>query len=112
MLGARRKGADGEYGLRDIKEMYVKQRGLCVYCDEPLDEFHIDHRVAISRGGSNWPGNLQLTCVFCNLSKRDGDRPITIKKGGAIIPYEEYCRGRADLLAGDPGPLPAHGSFI
>jgi len=33
------------------------------------DNFHIDHVIPVSRGGSNEYGNLQVLCAFCNLSK-------------------------------------------
>lgn len=29
----------------------------------------IDHKTPLSRGGSNWPGNIQLLCLPCNDSK-------------------------------------------
>lgn len=56
----------------DVEQMYKSQRGLCWWCGEPLkDDFHIDHRVPLSRGGTNDLGNLCCTCPHCNLSKNN-----------------------------------------
>jgi 5-methylcytosine-specific restriction endonuclease McrA len=33
------------------------------------DQFHIDHKTPISRGGSNDIGNLQILCPTCNMKK-------------------------------------------
>ena len=32
-------------------------------------KYHVDHRMPLSLGGSNYPDNLQLLCPTCNLSK-------------------------------------------
>lgn len=45
------------------------QSGKCATCVEPLTKFHIDHKIAMKRGGTNREGNLQLLCPFCNASK-------------------------------------------
>jgi 5-methylcytosine-specific restriction endonuclease McrA len=72
-----RRQADGKFNSRDIENTWVQQRGRCAYfnfCGEHLsDGFHIDHAVPITRGGSNWPWNLQLCCPPCNLSKHNRD---------------------------------------
>jgi 5-methylcytosine-specific restriction endonuclease McrA len=33
--------------------------------------YHVDHKQPVSRGGSNWPENLAVTCPTCNLRKSD-----------------------------------------
>jgi 5-methylcytosine-specific restriction endonuclease McrA len=43
----------------------------CVYCYIKLtpETVGMDHRIPISRGGSNWPANLASCCASCNSSK-------------------------------------------
>ena len=67
------EGAEGS-GLTttQIAEMLVYQGGICSIpgCGgEIWEEFEIDHKVPVSRGGSNLPDNLHLTCEPCNRQK-------------------------------------------
>ena len=63
--------AEGSHTAKDIKALFVKQRGLCL-CGVDLDtSYHVDHIVPLSRGGSDWPANIQLLCPPCNHSKRN-----------------------------------------
>ena len=51
-------------------ELHIKQFGLCVICNEKLDDnFTIDHIVPKSKGGSNYITNLQLVHLYCNRIK-------------------------------------------
>lgn len=69
---ARLMNAEGEYTVDDIHLHYKNQKGKCWYCQIELKgKYHIDHRIPLSRGGSNYPNNLALTCSRCNLSKSD-----------------------------------------
>ncbi|KKN18832.1 hypothetical protein LCGC14_0951730 [marine sediment metagenome] len=45
--------------------------GHCAYCPRELrfDEAQMEHRIPISRGGSNWPANIVPACADCNLRK-------------------------------------------
>jgi 5-methylcytosine-specific restriction endonuclease McrA len=65
---AKRLGAPGTIILTDWVQK--KARG-CVYCGATRFKMHIDHRIALSRGGTNEPDNIQATCEFCNRAKRD-----------------------------------------
>jgi hypothetical protein len=68
----RRRAQHGRYTSADIRQHYKSQKGLCWWCSKPLGEtYHVDHRVPISRGGSDNPENLCLTCPHCNLNKSD-----------------------------------------
>lgn len=69
---ARKRGAGGKYTFKDIDSMWGTQKGLCWWCGIQLsDQYHIDHRIPIVKGGSNSPSNLCLSCPHCNLSKSD-----------------------------------------
>jgi 5-methylcytosine-specific restriction endonuclease McrA len=48
-----------------------RQGGICACgCGRSLAlGYHIDHRIALSKGGTNWPWNLQLLAPVCNLKK-------------------------------------------
>jgi 5-methylcytosine-specific restriction endonuclease McrA len=63
----------GSFTKADIKEKFSAQSGLCVYCGHDLRDtgYHADHRIPLSKGGTNDSGNIQLTCPKCNLRKRD-----------------------------------------
>lgn len=62
-------GAEGKFTAADIERIAELQRGRCANCRCKLVKFHIDHIEPLSRGGSNWPSNLQLLCPPCNLRK-------------------------------------------
>lgn len=73
---ARKQLSGGTYTSADIdliRKGQTDTRGnvRCWYCGKPMQLWHIDHRIPLSRGGSNAPGNLCLACPECNTSKRD-----------------------------------------
>ena len=61
----------GSHTADDVYAIFARQEGRCVYCDAWLIDWHLDHRTPISRGGSNGPENLQITCPTCNLKKHN-----------------------------------------
>lgn len=68
----RKANAEGKYTAADIQLLHRSQKGRCWYCQKVLDgKYEIEHRVPISRGGTNWPNNLCLVCRKCNRSKSD-----------------------------------------
>lgn len=48
-------------------EIFAAYGGTCAYCDAPAE--HLDHVVALSRGGADAAHNLLPACAPCNLSK-------------------------------------------
>lgn len=71
--------AGGTYSAADIERLYAEQGGLCRWCSEPLsDGFEIDHVIPLSRGGSNSPDNLAVTCIHCNRRK------------SSLLPFSEW----------------------
>lgn len=64
------RNAEGTYTAADIKAIYEKQEGNCYWCGKHVGkEYHVDHFMPLSKGGSNWPDNLVIACPQCNLSK-------------------------------------------
>lgn len=64
-----RKGAKGSYTAQDVQIILETQLGSCFYCGNPLREWHEDHFVPISKGGTNYRCNIVLACANCNLRK-------------------------------------------
>ncbi len=66
----RQYGAAGCYTKEDLHKL-LEQQGLSCHCGVSflVVDPTIDHKTPLSRGGSNWPRNLQLLCQPCNGSK-------------------------------------------
>lgn len=73
---AREVGAEGHYTKSDVARLLKSQGRFCFYCSSALKKFECDHFIPLSRGGTNWPSNLRLSCPSCNYSK------------GAKMPWE------------------------
>lgn len=70
----------GSHSVEDIDQLWTKQGGRCIYCKCRLEDgYHVDHRVPLSKGGSNSPDNIQLTCSTCNLKKHAKDHETFLK---------------------------------
>lgn len=67
---AREKGAEGFFTLEDIGRITSAQKGRCAYCRRRR-VLSVDHIIPLSRGGSNWPRNIQMACRPCNAGKKD-----------------------------------------
>jgi len=60
----------GSYTDKDIELQLQSQKRLCWWCQMPITGlYHIDHRIPVSKGGSNDATNLVISCPHCNLSK-------------------------------------------
>lgn len=72
---ARLLSAPGDFTSADIAAKLELQGGLCYYCEADLSEtgYHVDHKIPLARGGSNWPANLCCACPDCNVRKNDRD---------------------------------------
>jgi hypothetical protein len=56
-----------------IRLVWQRARRCCEYCQLPQAystlAFEVDHVIARKHGGPTAPGNLALTCLFCNSCK-------------------------------------------
>jgi 5-methylcytosine-specific restriction endonuclease McrA len=83
---ARKRGAPGRYDDEDIERIFNYQKGRCAVCSIKLDAArHIDHIKPLSKGGSNWPTNIQLLCVPCNLRKHATDPIVFMQRLGYLL---------------------------
>jgi 5-methylcytosine-specific restriction endonuclease McrA len=83
---ARALGAPGTLTLED---WLVKKGAGCAYCGSKQYRLEIDHRIPLSRGGSNEPENIQAACQFCNRAKHDLDEAEFLEWLQAIQLLEE-----------------------
>jgi 5-methylcytosine-specific restriction endonuclease McrA len=83
---ARNRNAHGSHTDEDIQRIKNQQRNKCAYCRKPLGKkWHIDHIKPISKGGSNEPSNIQLTCAICNTKKNAHDPIYFAQKLGKLL---------------------------
>lgn len=69
---AKLRNAEGSHTDHDVALQYKSQNGKCWWCGKSVgNNYHVDHRIAIERGGTNWPNNLCISCPSCNTSKTD-----------------------------------------
>lgn len=69
-----KKNADAKEKITDItiQRLLEKYDNKCAYCGIDIkDNYTIDHKLPLSRGGDNSFDNLALACRHCNCSKHD-----------------------------------------
>lgn len=82
---AKKAANGGEFTAADIEALYAKQDGKCAACGSH-NSLEIDHIIAVSKGGTSDPANLQLLCRKCNRSKGDRDfQEWAIEKGHVLL---------------------------
>lgn len=82
---ARQKKNGGSHTIEDIASILKLQRSKCAYCRIMLGtKYHVDHIVALAKGGSNDRRNLQILCVACNKSKSARD-PIEFMQSKGLL---------------------------
>ena len=65
---ARKSGNGGSHTLQEWREKCALFANLCAYCGEPKP-LQRDHRVPLTRGGTNDIDNIVPACASCNASK-------------------------------------------
>lgn len=84
---ARVNNAPGQFTPDDIVDIFNFQSGRCPYCSADLNEngYHVDHIIALSKGGTNYRVNIQLCCPTCNMSKNNKDPIVFAQSKGTPL---------------------------
>lgn len=81
-----RRSSEGFYTAADIDFIKKSQKNKCANCLKNVStKFHIDHIYPVSKGGSNWPHNLQILCAHCNHSKHAKDPIEWAQENGRLL---------------------------
>lgn len=77
---SRKRSSEGTYTAADLRGKWDMVGGRCAYCRTdlaalPPKEVHIEHKIPISKGGTNWPANLTYSCGTCNRKKGNRAAP-------------------------------------
>ena len=61
------------HAILSKKNLFIRDRGACQYCDMNISLKHgtVDHVIPKSRGGKHRWENVVLSCVRCNQAKGD-----------------------------------------
>lgn len=72
---ASKSGQPLEVTLKELRALLAAFDGKCVYCnateEEAMRTHHVDHIIAISKGGRHHISNLVVSCGTCNMQKRN-----------------------------------------
>lgn len=83
---ARKLAAGGKLSTDLAAKLYKLQKGKCPCCNQLLgDDYHLDHKDAISKGGANTDDNIQLLRAVCNHQKHAQDQIKFMQGRGFLI---------------------------
>lgn len=82
---ARKKNAEGHFTADDIARITKQQNGKCACCQSKKRKLTVDHIQPLSKGGSNWPHNLQMLCGPCNTAKLNRDPVEFMQSKGLLL---------------------------
>ena len=76
-----------KFTLDEKRIVYAKYNGKCAICGQPVKfkKMTVDHKVPLSKDGTNAMSNLQLACRSCNLMKADLNMEDFVDKLSIIV---------------------------
>lgn len=83
--------AEGRHTPKDVAILYERQKHKCATCKKHISnkpgpsKYHVDHVMPLTKGGSNWPDNLQLLCPTCNIRKKNKHPDDWAKQNGMLF---------------------------
>ena len=87
------------FSPNERKIIYRKTKGHCYLCGEfvDFDSFEVEHKVPLSKGGTNNLNNLFCSCHCCNTIKHDIYPQDFMDKISQIFMYQMQIRNRNNL---------------
>lgn len=69
----RRRNAIGAHTPQEVTQHLVTQKYKCWWCGRRITgkNYHVDHRIPLSRGGTDYANNIVISCPHCNMSRAD-----------------------------------------
>lgn len=87
------------FSAKERLAIYRKTKGHCYLCGEfvDFDSFEIEHRIPLSKGGTNDLDNLFCACHCCNIIKHDIYPQDFWEKISQIFMYQMRIRNKNSL---------------
>ena len=87
------------FSRKERMQIYRKTKGYCYLCGEFLDfdNFEIEHKIPLTKGGTNDFKNLFPACHYCNTMKNSIYSQELIKKVTQIFMYQMEIKNRKSL---------------
>jgi 5-methylcytosine-specific restriction endonuclease McrA len=74
---ARKRAALGSHTAEEWKALVARHRGRCIDCGK-AGKMTVGHLVPLSKGGSNFIGNLKPQCGSCNSKQATKVHPLAV----------------------------------
>lgn len=81
---ARKKQNGGVVTNLEIKNLKLKSKNICFYCNQNK-KLSIDHVVPLKLGGRNEISNMVLACINCNSRKQAKDPNVYAREIGRLL---------------------------
>lgn len=84
---SRKNNSSGTHTAEQLRELLKKQKYRCANCFTAFKKtgYHVDHIIALAKGGTNWITNIQLLCPPCNIRKSDKDPLQFAAENGRLL---------------------------
>ena len=88
-----------KFTVEERKKIYRKTKGRCYLCGDFVDfnSFEVEHRIPISKGGTNNIKNLYCSCHICNTIKSDIYQEDFNKRINQIFMYQMEKKHKKQL---------------
>lgn len=95
---AKQYGATDKVTAEDLEGIYKDQEGCCFYCHREVAykltpsvrrKITFDHRVSLSKGGSNTRSNIVVACARCNSAKRHKQEAAFVLDRAATVAHKD-----------------------